>query len=68
MYSITNDKNVEEVDQIKNLILTVFTLVREANFRVLRLLPYYVQLIGELILYKGTLAEMKIGNAKTILI
>jgi preprotein translocase subunit SecA len=43
-----------------------FAITREASKRVLGMRPYYVQLIGGLVLHDGRIAEMKTGEGKTL--
>jgi preprotein translocase subunit SecA len=56
-------KNGTELFQI---LPEAFATVREASFRVLKMRPYDVQLIGGIVLYQGRIAEMKTGEGKTL--
>ena len=53
----------ETLDQ---LLPEAFATVREAGWRVLRMRHFDVQLIGGLTLHRGTIAEMKTGEGKTL--
>ena len=55
-------KNGETLD---DLLVEAFAVEREACWRVLNKKPYYVQLIGAVILHQGRCAEMKTGEGKT---
>ncbi len=55
-------KNGETLDDI---LVEAFAVEREASWRVLGKKPYYVQLIGGIILHQGRCAEMKTGEGKT---
>ena len=43
-----------------------FAIVREADARVLGKRPFYVQLLGGILLHQGRIAEMKTGEGKTL--
>ena len=51
---------------IEQILPEAFATVREASFRVLKMRPYDVQLIGGIVLYEGRIAEMKTGEGKTL--
>ena len=53
----------ETLDQI---LPEAFATVREAGWRVLKMRHFDVQLIGGLTLHRGTIAEMKTGEGKTL--
>lgn len=48
------------------LMPEAFAAVREADRRVLGKYPFYVQLLGGIILHQGRIAEMKTGEGKTL--
>ena len=48
------------------LLPEAFATVREAAYRVLKMKPYRVQVIGGIILHQGRIAEMKTGEGKTL--
>src|SRR6202140_3161388 len=49
-----------------DLLPEAFAVVREAGRRVLNMRHFDVQLIGGAVLHKGTIAEMKTGEGKTL--
>ncbi|WP_033161284.1 preprotein translocase subunit SecA [[Mycoplasma] collis] len=51
---------------LEQIRVDVFAAIREATFRVLKKMPYDVQIIGGLILDMGSIAEMKTGEGKTL--
>src|SRR5215218_6664613 len=51
---------------IDDLLPEAFAVVREAGRRVLNMRHFDVQLIGGVILHRGTIAEMKTGEGKTL--
>jgi len=55
--------NGETTDDI---LVDAFAAVREAAFRVLNKRPFYVQLLGGIVLHQGRIAEMKTGEGKTL--
>lgn len=56
-------RNGETLD---DLLVEAFALVREAATRVLNMTPYYVQLLGGIVIHRGNIAEMKTGEGKTL--
>ena len=56
----------QEGESLDALLPEVFAQVREGARRVLGLEPYYVQLLGGIILHGGDIAEMKTGEGKTL--
>ena len=56
-------QNGEELDDI---LVEAFAVVREAAKRVLGLRPFKVQLLGAVALHEGNIAEMKTGEGKTL--
>ncbi len=51
---------------LDDILCDAFAAVREADDRVLGKRPFYVQLIGGIILHQGRIAEMKTGEGKTL--
>ena len=49
-----------------DILPEAFATVREADWRVLGMRPYRVQLLGGLTLHQGRIAEMKTGEGKTL--
>ena len=56
-------KSGESLDE---LLPEAFAAMREADARVLGKRPFYVQLLGGIILHQGRIAEMKTGEGKTL--
>nr|WP_319395386.1 preprotein translocase subunit SecA [uncultured Desulfobacter sp.] len=52
---------------LDDILPEAFALVREASVRTLGLRHYDVQLIGGIALHRGTIAEMKTGEGKTLM-
>ena len=48
------------------ILVDAFATVREADERVLGKRPFYVQLLGGILLHQGRIAEMKTGEGKTL--
>lgn len=53
-------------ETLEDILVEAFAVVREASTRVLGLTPFYVQLVGGLVLHYGNVAEMKTGEGKTL--
>jgi preprotein translocase subunit SecA len=53
-------------ETLDDLLPEAFAVVREAGKRVLNMRHFDVQLIGGMVLHKGTIAEMKTGEGKTL--
>ena len=51
---------------VDDLLPEAFAVVREAGRRVLNMRHFDVQLIGGVVLHRGTIAEMKTGEGKTL--
>jgi preprotein translocase subunit SecA len=49
-----------------DLLIEAFAVVREAGKRVLNMRHFDVQLMGGMVLHRGTIAEMKTGEGKTL--
>ena len=47
-------------------LVEAIALIREVDYRVLGQYPYFVQLIGGIVLYYNDIAEMKTGEGKTL--
>ena len=56
-------KNGETLD---DLLPEAFAVCREADWRVLGLKPYPVQIIGGIVLHRACIAEMQTGEGKTL--
>ena len=53
-------------ETLDDLLPEAFAVCREADWRVLGLKPYPVQIIGGIVLHQGRIAEMKTGEGKTL--
>ena len=53
-------------ETLDDILPEAFAVVREADYRVLGMKPFRVQLIGGLILHQGRIAEMRTGEGKTL--
>jgi preprotein translocase subunit SecA len=56
----------ERGEPLEELLCEAFAVCREAGRRVLGMRHYDVQLIGGMVLHKGSIAEMKTGEGKTL--
>jgi len=56
----------ENGESIDDLLPEAFAVVREAGRRVLNMRHFDVQLVGGITLHRGTIAEMKTGEGKTL--
>jgi preprotein translocase subunit SecA len=59
-------KRVADGAALDDLLIEAFAVVREAGKRVLNMRHFDVQLIGGMVLHRGTIAEMKTGEGKTL--
>lgn len=59
-------KRLAEGQTLDDILPDAYAVVREADARVLGKRPFYVQLIGAVILHQGRIAEMKTGEGKTL--
>ncbi len=53
-------------ETLDDILCDAFAAVREADERVLGKRPFFVQLLGGIILHQGRIAEMKTGEGKTL--
>ncbi|WP_022663738.1 preprotein translocase subunit SecA [Desulfospira joergensenii] len=58
---------LEHGETLEDLLPEAFALVREASVRTLDMRHFDVQLIGGIALHRGTIAEMKTGEGKTLM-
>lgn len=49
-----------------DILPEAFAAIREADYRVLKMRPFRVQVIGGMVLHQGKIAEMKTGEGKTL--
>ena len=59
-------KRIEEGETLDDILPEAFATAREAAWRVLGMKPFYVQIIGGIVLHQGRIAEMKTGEGKTL--
>ena len=59
-------KRLKQNETLEDLLPEVFATVREASRRILEMRHFDVQLIGGILLHRGTIAEMKTGEGKTL--
>jgi preprotein translocase subunit SecA len=53
-------------DVLDEILVEAFAVAREAGRRVLNMRHFDVQLVGGMVLHKGTISEMKTGEGKTL--
>ncbi|MBQ9099667.1 MAG: preprotein translocase subunit SecA [Clostridia bacterium] len=53
-------------EELDDILCDAYAAIREADERVLGKRPFYVQLLGAIILHQGRIAEMKTGEGKTL--
>ncbi len=53
-------------ETLEEILCDAFAAIREADDRVLGKRPFYVQVLGGIILHQGRIAEMKTGEGKTL--
>ncbi len=59
-------QRIAKGETIDNLLPEAFAVVREAGKRVLNMRHFDVQLIGGMVLHGGNIAEMRMGEGKTL--
>ncbi len=59
-------KRLAHGESLEDILPDAFAAIREADDRVLGKRPFYVQLLGGIILHQGRIAEMKTGEGKTL--
>ncbi len=55
-----------EGETLDDILPEAFATAREAAWRVIGMKPFYVQIIGGIVLHQGRIAEMKTGEGKTL--
>ena len=53
-------------ETMDDLLVEAYATVREASTRVLKMTPFYVQVMGAAAIHEGNIAEMKTGEGKTL--
>ena len=66
-HKTTEFKKRLEKETLDDILVEAFATVREASKRLMGMRHYDVQLIGGMILHKGSIAEMKTGEGKTLM-
>src|SRR5450432_2092969 len=59
----------QKLDQgatLDDILVDAFAVCREASLRVLKMRHYDVQMLGGMVLHKGSIAEMRTGEGKTL--
>src|SRR5688572_4267484 len=64
--SLDEEQFKAEQDALDEILPEAFAAVREASKRTIGLRHYDVQLIGGTVLHRGSIAEMKTGEGKTL--
>src|SRR5690554_163507 len=59
-------KNRLESESLDDIMFDAFAVAREAAVRVIGEYPYFVQIMGAVVLHQGDIAEMKTGEGKTL--
>ena len=59
-------ERIKKGESLETLLPEAFAVCREASKRVLGMRHYDVQLIGGIVLHRGTIAEMRTGEGKTL--
>ena len=57
---------LNEGKTLDDILPEAFAAIREADYRVLKMRPFRVQVIGGMVLHQGKIAEMKTGEGKTL--
>src|SRR5579859_5251599 len=59
-------QKLENGATLDDILVEAFAVTREAGKRALKMRHYDVQLIGGMVLHRGTIAEMRTGEGKTL--
>ncbi len=59
-------ERLEQGESLDDLLPEAFAAICEADYRVLGMMPYDVQILGGIALHQGYLAEMNTGEGKTL--
>lgn len=59
-------KKLKEGAKLQDILPEAYATVREADYRILHLYPYDVQVMGAIVMNDGNIAEMKTGEGKTL--
>jgi preprotein translocase subunit SecA len=64
--SLELKERIKSKEDLDNILVTAFSLCREAGRRTLKQRHYDMQLLGGLALHQGKIAEMRTGEGKTL--
>ena len=59
-------KRLADGETLDDILVEAFAVVREADYRVLHMKPFHVQIVGGIILHQGRISEMRTGEGKTL--
>jgi preprotein translocase subunit SecA len=59
-------QRLDNGERLDKLLIEAFAVCREASRRVLKMRQYDVQLLGGMVLHRGSIAEMRTGEGKTL--
>ena len=59
-------QRIDNGESLDELLIEAFAVCREGGRRALKMRHYDVQLLGGMVLHKGSIAEMKTGEGKTL--
>lgn len=59
-------ERLKKGETLNSILPEAFAVCREADERVLGLRPFFVQIVGGIVLHHGDIAEMKTGEGKTL--
>ncbi len=59
-------ERIDKGESLESLLPEAFAVVREAGWRQMGMRHYDVQLVGGMVLHRGSIAEMKTGEGKTL--
>ena len=59
-------ERLQKGETLDDILPEAFAACREADWRVLGMRPYRVQVVGGIVLHQGRIAEMKTGEGKTL--
>ncbi|MDL2211905.1 preprotein translocase subunit SecA [Erysipelotrichaceae bacterium OttesenSCG-928-M19] len=59
-------KRYENGESLDSLLVEAFAVAREASYRATGLYPFFVQIVGGIVMHFGDIAEMKTGEGKTL--
>lgn len=59
-------ERLEAGEDLDSLLVEAFAVAREGSFRAIGLYPFFVQVVGGVVMHYGDIAEMKTGEGKTL--